>query len=95
MAAGLQPTVLGINSALTANAVAMRQLMQEISNLNLQVSQQGLTGLTGIGYSAADAQSVISMAALMNNVAAVYFGTATQATANNYNTGLAPLWAGQ
>lgn len=95
MAAGMQPTVTGINQALSSYAQQLRNLCWQISNLNLEIGQLGTAGLEAIGYGAADAATVVNMAAILNTVAAVYAGTATQAAEYNFNTALAPLWAGQ
>lgn len=100
MTVGNPPTVAAINQALTNYAVQMRDLMQNIANLNMQIAQLGQAGLESAtlcppGYDTADAPVVVSQAAILNTLAAVYFGTATQATEYNFNNALCGLWAGQ
>lgn len=60
-----------------------------------QHERAGLENLggTGLGFAAADAAAVVNMAAILNTPAAVYFGTATQASQYDFHTALCPLWA--
>jgi len=95
MAAGQQPTLAGINGQLSASAIQLRDLCNTIADLNLQVGKLGTAGLQGIGASASDASDIVSKYATIATVAAVYFGTATQGTAFNFNDALAPVRAGQ
>lgn len=95
MPVGQQATVQGINNSLTDYALQMRNLMQAISNLNMQIGQLGTQGLMNVGMGSADAAATVSMAAILNTPAAVYFGQATQATTYDFNNALCPLWAGQ
>jgi hypothetical protein len=95
MAAGQQPTLSGINGQLSACAVQLRDLCNTITDLNLQVGKLGTSGLQGIGASPTDATDIVNKWATINTVAAVYFGTATQGTAFNFNDALAPVRAGQ
>jgi phage-related protein len=96
MAAGQQATPAAINQALTSYAVQLRNLCQQITNLNVFIGDLGTGGLETLTppYNADDAASVVSYAAILNTVAAVYYGTATQATEYDFNNALAPLWAG-
>jgi hypothetical protein len=90
MSVGNQPTVAGINNALTSYAIQLRNLMRQITEQQEKVVMLGLTGLenlggTGNGFSSvanpanpggvSDAQAVIAYLAYMNTVAGVYFGT--------------------
>jgi len=102
MSIGNQPSVAALNQSLSSYAIQMRELMTQIANLNMSIAQLGAAGLealpappNGTQYSSADAAAVIATAAIMNTVAAVYFGTATQATEYNFNNALCGLWAGQ
>jgi hypothetical protein len=95
MAIGNQPTVTSVNNDLSNYATQMRNLMQQVQEFNLEVAALGTTGLETVGFNATDAANVVSTAAIMNTVSAVYFGTATQATLYNFNNALAGLWAGQ
>jgi hypothetical protein len=81
--------------------------MQVIANLNLSVNGQGqgLNYLISIGYSntpnaenpggVSDAALALSTISYLNTVAAVYFGTAAQTPAFNFNNQLSQVWAGQ
>jgi len=95
MSVGSQATTATVNNILTSYAVTLRNNCQQISNFNQFVSDLGTAGLEAIGFAAADAASVISFAAILNTMAALFFGTATQATEYNFSNALAPLYAGQ
>lgn len=96
-----------MNNMITSAAVHLREVMQVIANLNLSVNgqAQGLAYLQSIGYSnvpnaanpggVSDAALALSTISYLNTVAAVYFGTATQATTFNFNQQLSQVWAGQ
>ncbi len=96
-----------IDNIITALAVNLRDVMQRISNLNLSVNGQcaGLAYLQSIGYSntanpanpggISDAAFALSMISYLNTVAGVYFGTAAQTPAYNFNQQLSEVWAGQ
>ena len=99
-----------INNVITSLAVNLRNLMQQVANLNLLVNGQGagLAYLTSIGYSneagtsdpgnpggITDAAYALQTIGYLNTVASVYFGTATQGTDFNFNQELSAVWAGQ
>jgi hypothetical protein len=71
--------------------------MQQVKNLSTWINGQGtgLATLEALGYSAADAQTALNMISSLNTMAGVYFGTATQATAFNFDNQLSQMWAGQ
>jgi hypothetical protein len=95
MTVGNQPAVSTINNALTMTALALRGVCQDIVNLNMTVANMGTAGLEALGFDSADAASVVSQAAVLGTVAAVYYGSATQATEYDFNNALCGLWAGQ
>jgi len=100
MSIGNQPTVASLNNTLTNLSTQMRNLMEQVSNFNAQIGQLGTSGLenlggTGLGFASADATAMVNAAAILNTPAAIYFGTATQATEYDFNTALCPYWAGQ
>ena len=66
--------------------------MQQIANLNLAVNGQGagLAYLESLGYSPEDAALALSVISYLNTCASVYFGTATQTPAYNFNQQLSP-----
>ena len=96
-----------VDNIMSALAVQLRDVMRQIYNLNLAVNGQGagLAYLTSIGYSNAsnpanpgsvsDAALALSMISYLNTVAGVYFGTAAQTPAYNFDQQLSMLWAGR
>lgn len=97
MAVGGQATSATVDVALTNVAVQMRAVMQQAVNLSTWINGQGtgLATLEALGYTAADAATALSMISYLNTVAGVYFGTASQGTAFDFNQELAQVWAGQ
>lgn len=98
MAVGNQASEASINQALTSYSVQLREICQNILNLQQFLNGAaglGLAGLEALGYSQADAQVVLSMASYMATIAQVYDGTATQASLFNFGSALSPLWAAQ
>ena len=96
-----------IDNIITALAVDMRNIMQQVVNLNLAVNGQGagLAYLQAVGYSGtsnpanpgsvSDAALALSVISYLNTVAGVYFGTATQGTTFNFNQQLSMVWGGR
>lgn len=107
MSVGGQAGYATIDTSITNYTVTMRNLMQAISNLSIEINStdNGLAVLEGLGYSSAanpanpggisDAQYALSLISYLNTMAAIYFGTAAQAAAFDFNNELAPMWAGQ
>jgi hypothetical protein len=107
MPVGMQATNLTIDQTLTTLATSLRNIMEELRRLSTFVNN-GAGGtpvqiLTAAGYNNAnsnapgnqsDAAYAAYMIGLFNTVSALYYGTATQPSAYNYDTALAPLWAG-
>lgn len=104
---GNQTTVGTINNQISGYAAQLRNIMYAISNLNKQVNGQGngLAMLEAVGYSSAanasnpggisDAQYALNMIGYLNTMAAVYYGTAAQSPAFNFDNELSQMWAGQ
>jgi hypothetical protein len=96
-----------MDNIITSLAVNLRNVMRNITNLNLAVNGQaaGLAYLQSIGYSGtanpanpgnvSDAQLALNMIAYLNTCAGVYFGTATQATDFAFDQALSQVWAAQ
>ena len=96
-----------IDNIITALAVGMRNVMQQVADLDLAVNGQGqgLAYLESIGYSGtanpanpggvSDAQLAQNTISYLHTVAALYFGTATQPDAFNFNQQLSAVWAGR
>jgi hypothetical protein len=107
MSVGASIGVDQMNNIITAFAVRLRDLMRNISNLNLAVNgqAQGLAYLESIGYSAApdpanpggvsDAELAQNMIGYLNTVSAIYHGTATQPDTFNFDQQLSEVWGGQ
>lgn len=95
MAVGQQATVNSINGTLTSNALQLREACRTAANFQEFIVALGLAGLEGLGYSPADAQTVLNMASYMNTIAGVYFGTITQGTDFDFDNALCQLWGGQ
>ena len=95
-----------VNNIMTSLAVQLRNVMQEIHNLDLSVNGQaaGLAYLESIGFGSApnpanpggesDAAYALSTISYLNTVAQVYFGAAAQSPAYNFNQQLSAVWAG-
>ena len=107
MAVGTPLSSGQVDNILTNLAVNFRNLAQQAANLSIEINGQGtgLTVLENLGYSntanpanpggISDAAWALQLVNYFNTVAGVWFGTATQTPAFNYNTVSAPLWAGQ
>lgn len=95
MPAGQQPTIPGLNGSLTGVALRLRDVCRDIANLNQQIGNLGTSGLIALGTDSPTATDMVNSAAQMNTVAAVYFGTATQATTFDFNDACSSLWGGQ
>jgi len=90
-----QNTVNGLNASLGQIAVNLRNDCQIALNFFENVNALGVAGLQGIGFSAADAQAFFNAANYLQTVAQVYFGTAAQTPAFNFDTALAAARGGQ
>jgi hypothetical protein len=96
-----------VDNIITALAVRLRDTARQIYNLNLAVNGQGagLAYLESIGYGSAsnpanpgsvsDAALALSMIGYLNTVASVYFGSAAQTPAYDFDQQLSEVWAGQ
>ena len=96
-----------VDNIMSSLAVQLRDVMRQIYNLNMAVNGQGagLAYLASIGYpntsnpanpgSVSDAQLALNMISYLNTVAGVYFGTAAQTPAYNFNQQLSAVWGGQ
>jgi hypothetical protein len=95
MSVGQQATSAGINTQLTSLALNLRAACRAGANFQEFIVGQGLAGLEAMGFSPADAQTVLNMASYMNTVSGVYFGTVSQGTNFSFDNALSQLWAGQ
>jgi len=99
MAVGNQATPSSINNILTQYAIALRDDCQNIANLYEYITTLGVAGLenlggTGLGFSPADAATVVTMVSYLNTLAIVFNGTGTQASQFNFGNALSSLYAG-
>jgi hypothetical protein len=107
MAVGASISRDQLDNILSNLAVNFRNLAQLAANLSIEVNGQGqgLAFLQSVGYSntpnpanpggISDAAWALQLVTYFNSLAGVWFGTATQTPAFNYNTVSAPLWAGR
>jgi hypothetical protein len=97
MTVGTPLTSSAVDMDITNLTVAMRDLMQAVANLSLNINGQGngLTFLESIGYAPADAEAAQAAVSYMNTIAGVYFGTATQGSDFNFNQVLSQYWSGR
>jgi hypothetical protein len=96
MTVGNNMSTDAVNQAITNLSVAMRNLMQAVANLSLNVNGQGsgVTYLEGLGFDSADAAAAEGAISYLNTIAGVYFGTASQGTDFDFNQALSQYWAG-
>jgi len=95
MAAGVQPTQAQINQNAGALALNLRVAMQAIVNFQawLAATQTAAT-LEALGFTPADAATLISTMGNLNTLASIYAGGAPGA-AFNYEANSNALWGGQ
>lgn len=94
MTAGNQPTVAGVNSQAGALSVSLRTLFQQIQNFEAWLSAYGnAAALETLGFTAADANTVVSTIGNLNTLAGIYAGGAPGA-AFNYEANSNALWGG-
>jgi hypothetical protein len=99
MTVGQQSSKTQVDQLISQLTVSMRNVMQAVVNLSMQVNGQGSgeTYLEGLPdpYDSADATTAVNAIAYLNTVAGVYFGTASQGTEYNFDQQLSQYWAGQ
>lgn len=104
MTIGSQAGTATIDQQLTSLSLGMRNLLQQVRDLNTFVNGQGngLSFLESLGFSSGDASSALTFISYLNTIAGCYFGTVQQGGSGgsgaidfNFDNALAPLWAGQ
>lgn len=104
MPVGDQSSSTTIDSQITSLSLALRNLAQNITNLNIFINGQGegQATLETLGYDSADATTALQAISYLYTIAGVYFGTiqaggtgGTDAIDFDYNSALAPYWAAQ
>jgi hypothetical protein len=95
MTAGNQPTVASVNATAGGYATQLRILFQGIQNFEAWLSAYGnAAALQTLGFTAADAATVVSTIGNLNTLAGIYAGAAPGA-AFNYEANSNALWGGQ
>jgi hypothetical protein len=79
----------GLNARLGDAAVSVRAAMEQIQSLWSFVQPTGAAGLQALGFSAGDATAYFNAANYLQTVAGIYFGTAAQPDAFNFDSALA------
>jgi hypothetical protein len=88
-------TEAGLNGQLGNIAITLRNACQQAASFFEGVNAIGAGGLEGIGFTTGDATAFLAAANYMQTVAAVYFGTAAQTPAFNFDNALAAARGGQ
>lgn len=98
MAIGNIPTVAQLNGQAAQLAAMFRTTAQQAQYFQAYITELGQAGLVTLGYTAADATTMIQMAGYMNTLAGIYLGTVQQggtggtgATLFNFQNALVPL----
>jgi hypothetical protein len=93
--AGNQTTVAQVNATAGGYATQLRTLFQGVQNFNAWLSAYGgANALQTLGFTAADAATIVSTIGNLNTLAGIYAGAAPGA-AFNYETNSNALWGGQ
>jgi len=94
MAIGNIPTSDSLNFQLGQLAVALREWAHDVTVFHTAVTTLGQAGLEGLSqpFSDDDAAAFIYAANVLNTVAALYYGTAAQPDAFNFDNALASTW---
>jgi hypothetical protein len=96
VSAGIQPSQAQVNQNAGALALNLRAAMLAIVNFQAWLAAtQTSASLQTLGFSAADAATLISSVGNMATLAAIYQGTATQPATFNYEANSNALWGGQ
>jgi hypothetical protein len=95
MTAGNQPTQGQVNATAGSLAISLRTVFQQVQNFQAWLATQNAAGLETLGFTAADAATVISSVGNMNTLAGIYQGTTTQPAVFNYEANSNALWGGQ
>jgi hypothetical protein len=95
MAAGNQPSMAGVNASAGGFATQLRSLFQGIQNFQAWLNTEGGAGLEALGFTVADANTIISTIGNLNTLANIYQGAATQPAVFNYEANSNALWGGQ
>ena len=87
--------VAGLNGQLGSISITLRNACQQAADFFEGVNALGTSGLQAIGFTAGDATAFLAAANYMQTVSAVYYGTAAQTPAFNFDNALAAARGGQ
>lgn len=98
MPVGFPVNAANINNQAGMLAVQLRDWARNVANLYQPVIALGAddaarrTALTALGYTAGDAQTILYLVEVLNTVAQVYYGNASQTPPFNFDNALSTLW---
>jgi hypothetical protein len=97
MAIGFQASLSegGLNQSLGGIAVSMRDACQDALEFFANVNNLGTAGLEALGFNSTDATNFFNAANYLQTMATVYYGTAAQTPAFNFDSALAAARGGQ
>jgi len=91
---GIQVTQASVNAQIGSLALQMRNACRAGVEFQEWILTLGASGLEALGFSSADATTALNMASYLNTMGAVFFGTAAQTPAFNFDNALAGLYGG-
>jgi hypothetical protein len=95
MTVGPQLSAAQVNAQLSQLSIGLRDACRAAANFQEWAVTTGAAGLEAIGYDSADASTVLNLANYMNTIAAVFFGTAGQASEFDFDNAISQLYGGQ
>ena len=91
---GVNVTETSANATLGQLAINLRNDAASIINWFGTVNALGVAGLVALGFTANDAANYFTACNELQTIAQVYYGTAAQTPAFNFDNALAPVRAG-
>lgn len=94
MTVGNQASESGLNATLGQVAVNIRNDLRQALNLFEYVNSIGTAGLQALGFSPADATAYFNTLNYLQTVAQVFFGTASQSPAFDFDNAVCEVYGG-
>lgn len=95
MSVGIAASAQSVNAAVAQFALDLRNTFQQIQNFESWLSASGgATFLQGIGFTSADAATIVSTVGNLDQLRQIYQGLANLATAFNYEANSNTTWGG-
>jgi hypothetical protein len=94
MAIGYQTTQEQVNAQVGNLALGLRNACRQIINFQEWVQKENTAGLEALGFSADDAQAILTASNYLNTVAALFFGTAAQPSPFDFDDAVASTYGG-